>query len=558
MGVSTSSPSYAYDQIYLPADCFRLCHPHSCFCGGGRSGGCGHHSRSKYVYVERNGPSGRESYRDPMELVERGLVPPGWGMGGVGLWRPKDYEVVRGLMAQWMASQKGLAEGPWGEMMGYGVGGAYPPHYTQTPPSPLWSQWQGPWQGGPDGGIGSGSGSRGRDVVVDEETRDRARVLHDIVFGSDAERQEKQVQEQLLKRLTPMIPELAKLLAMQQAGLNGMSSNGGGMMSGPPPAGGMPAGPMGMGGMSPYGPAGGMPGMTPMMYPPAGMGGMHPMMGGGGDPSMLMGGGGGDMGGGFGRRRNRGRRGMRDFDYDEDDDDDFGGFGGRGRGGMRRRRRGRYNFDDDDLFGDRGGEGEYVEPALVVLMATVADYHIDSRFRGPPPRGPPRPRPNNGGGGGGGSASGGGGAVFDTFNDDARFRTVPAGDPQPAQWTSPRNTAPAPPPMATAPPPGRVLTPVEEPINASPPPMPINRPGPPPGAIPIPQERAPPYRFYETTRPPTYPGIPVDGFSPTRPIPTRHAHFRPEAGLARPRQDEENRGEPQAGGPANPHDITPQ
>ncbi|GAB7327466.1 hypothetical protein MBLNU13_g11346t1 [Cladosporium sp. NU13] len=540
MGVSTSHPSHAYDQLYLPADCFRLCNPNSCFCGGSHAhthshncghSNCGHHSRSKYVYVERNNLSGRESYRDPMELIERGLAPPGWGVNSMGLWRPKDYEVMRGLVAQWMAERRGLMEGEMmgGGLQGYGTGTAYPPQYHQVPPP--WSQWQqGPWQGGQDGGMGK------RDMIVDEETRDRTRLMHDILFGSDAEKQEKQVQEQLLKRLTPMIPELAKLLAMQQAQLNGASSNAG-MMPGPLPAGGMPAGPMGMGGMSPYGPAGGMPGMTPMMYPSAGMGGMHPMMG-GGDPSMMLGGG-GDMGGGFSRRRNRGRRAMRDFDYDEDDDDDFGGFGGRGRGGMRRRRRGRYNFDDDDLFGDRGGE--------------------DSRFRGPPPRSPPRPRPNNGdGGGGGGSTSGGGGAVFDTFNDDARFRTVPAGDPQPAQWTSSRNTAPAPPPVATAQPPNRVLTPVEEPVNTSPPPMPINRPGPPQGAIPIPQERAPPYRFYETTHPPTYPGIPVDGFSPTRPIPIRHAHFRPEAGLARPRQDEENRGEPQAGGPAAPRDITPQ
>ena len=93
MGVSTSYPSHAYDQIYLPADCFRLCNPSSCFCGGNHhnhhnhshhNNHCGHHSRSKYVYVERNNPSGRESYRDPMELIERGLVPPGWltGIGG--------------------------------------------------------------------------------------------------------------------------------------------------------------------------------------------------------------------------------------------------------------------------------------------------------------------------------------------------------------------------------------------------------------------------------------------------------------------------------------------
>jgi hypothetical protein len=497
--------------------------------------------------------------------VEKGMLSPGWGMGNVSAWRQRDWEVMRGLLAQWMADKRGVIEAPWGEMMGmsmggpggglqgYGATGTYPVHYQQHQPPPPWSQWQGPWQGEPDGGGGKGG------MMVDEETRDRARVLHDIVFGSEAEKQEKQVQEQLLKRLTPMIPELAKLLAMQQAGLNGAGSNGGGgMMSGPPPVGGMPPGPLGMGGMSPYGPAGGMPGMNPMMYPPAGIGGMHPTMG-GGDPGMMMGGG-GDTGGGFGRRRNRGRRAMRDFDYDEDDDDDFGGFGGRGRGGMRRRRRGRYNFDDDDdLFGDQGGEGEYVEPALVVLMETIADCHVASGFRGPPRGGPPRPRPNNGGGGGGcGSTNGGGGAVFDTFNNDARFRTAPTGDPQPAQWASPRNTAPAPPPMATAPPHDRVLTPVEEPINASPPPMPVNRPGPPPGAIPISPERAaPPYHFFETTHPPTYPGIPVDGFSPTRPIPIRHAHFRPEAGLARPRQDEENRGEPHAGGPANSHDFTP-
>ena len=501
------------------------------------------------------------------------MVPPNWlaglngGMGGMGMsmWRAKDWEVMRGLVAQMIAEKRGLGEIPWGEMIGmggmglqgYGGIGAYSGgpgyHQHQYSAPPPYGKWQGPWQGGPDGGFGNGKGG----FVVDEETRDRTRLMHDIMFGSEAEKQEKQVQEQLLKRLTPMIPELAKLLAMQQAGLTNASSNGGGMMAGAPPAGGMSAGQMGMGGMSPYGSAGGMAGINPMIYSTAGMGGMHPMMG-GGDPSMLIGGG-GDMGGGFGRRRNRGRRAMRDFDYDEDDDDDFGGFGGRGRGGgMRRRRRGRYNFDDDDLFGDRGGEGEYVEPALVVLLATLADYLLDSRFRGPPPRGPPRPRPNNGGGGGG-SSNGGGGAVFDTFNDDARFRTVPAGDRQPAQWTSPRTTAPVPPPMATAPPPNRVLTPVEDPINVSPPPMPINRPGPPPGAIPISPERAaPPYHFFETTRPPTYPGIPVDGYPPARPIPIRHAHFRPEAGLARPRQDEENRGEPQAGGPANPHDITPQ
>jgi hypothetical protein len=550
MGASSSTPSYAYDQIYLPADCFRVCNPHSCFCSGSSSGnGGGHHSRSKYVYVERNNPSGRESYRDPMELVERGLVPPGWGMGSVNLWRPKDYEVMSRVLAQYMANQRGITEVPWGEMgmggglQGYGMGAysGHPYQHPARPPPPPWSHWQGQWQGGPDAGNGR------REIVVDEETRTKIQLLNDIMFGSEADKQEKQVQEQLLKRLTPMIPDLAKLIALQQAGLNGATANGG-MMPGPPPPGSMPQGAMGMGGMHPYGSPGGMSGMNPMMYPPVGMGGMHQMMG-GGDPGMMMSGAGGDMG----RRRNRGRRGMRDFDYDEDDDDDFGGFG-RGRAGGRRRRRGRYNFDDDDLFGDRGGEGEYVESALVVQIGTVADYLTDSRGRGPP-RGPQRPRPSNSGGGGaGGGSTSGGGEVFDTFNDDARFRTVPAGDPQPAQWTSSRHAAQT--PMATAPP-DRVLTPVEEPINMSPPPMPVNRP-PPPGAIPISPERAPPYRSFDSTWLPTYPDIPVGDHLPSaRPIPMRHAHFRPEAGLARPRQDEENRGEPQAGGPVGAHDVTP-
>jgi hypothetical protein len=169
--------------------------------------------------------------------------------------------------------------------------------------------------------------------------------------------------------LQPLIPELMKLIALQQqSGLNGAGANGGMMPR--PPAGEMPPGPMGMGGMNTYVMPGAMPGMHPMINPMAAMGSMNPTMG-GGDPGMM--GGGGDMGGGFPRRRPRPRRGIRDFDYDEDEEDDFGGFG-RGRGGGhggRRRRRGRYNFDDDDLFDDRGGDGEYVEPALVVRMEAI-------------------------------------------------------------------------------------------------------------------------------------------------------------------------------------------
>jgi hypothetical protein len=239
------------------------------------------------------------------------------------------------------------------------MGGGYGP-MQQHPGWGMWQQQQGPeqwqWQGGGEGSHDMGGNSNGRRETIDDDLRDKIRILNDITFGSDADRQERQLQEQMLKRLQPMIPELAKLIALQQAGMN--PNAGGGIMPG-----GMPAGPMGM---NPYVQAGGgMPGMHPMMqYPLAAMAGMNPMMG-GGDPGMM-------GGGGFGgRRRNRGRRGiMREIDYDDDEEDDFGGFG-RGRGGGRRRRRGRYNFDDDDLFGDRGGDGEYVEPALGVRRGRV-------------------------------------------------------------------------------------------------------------------------------------------------------------------------------------------
>jgi hypothetical protein len=109
--------------------------------------------------------------------------------------------------------------------------------------------------------------------------------------------------------------------------------------------------------------------------------------------------------------------------------------------------------------------------------------------------------------------------------------------------------------MVTAPS-NRVLTPILEPINSSPPPMPVNRP-PPPGAIPIPPDVIPPYRFFDMPTPPTCPGIHVGELPSARPMPIRRTHLREEAGLARPRQDEENRGEPQAGGPAAAHDVTP-
>jgi hypothetical protein len=456
MGISPSSPSHAYSQLYLPADTFRLCHAgSSCFCRGTHP-----HNRSKYVYVDRssnhnshnnnngNSPSSypyygsnpgyasspREVFRDPMDLLERGMVPPGWGMAGVRDWRKRDWEIMNQMLESYLAAggnggpgQRGLRGGggggefPWAEMMfangggaggggmqgmqGYG-GGAGPMGFQQqqqqqpsawgpamgpgpgfAPPG-AWQQSNGyqnpgnygnmnPWQGPPEY---TTTNKREIPSPADDPRftgmDEKLRILTDIMFGSEAERQEKQVQEQLFKRFQPMIPELAKLIALQQQQQQAGSAGAGAGV-------GAPVGIPGMGGgagMNPFaaGPAGMMPppgmgmgmGMGgPMMNPYAMGGGMGPMMGGGGggggDPGMMGGGGGGgDMGGGGpGRRRNtRGRRPVRDYDYDDEDEDDFGGLGSRGRAGRGRRRRGGRLGRDDDLFDDWGGDGEYVEP----------------------------------------------------------------------------------------------------------------------------------------------------------------------------------------------------
>jgi hypothetical protein len=471
MGISPSSPSHAYSQLYLPADTFRLCHAgSSCFCRGTHP-----HNRSKYVYVDRSsnhnshnnnnngnspssypyygnnpgyaGGSPREVYRDiPMDLLERGMVPPGWGMAGVRDWRKRDWDTINQMFESYLAAggngggmgQRGLKGGgggeiPWAEMMfangggggaagglqgmqgmqGYGVAGGGPMAFQQQQPPSAWGPGMGPgfapagpWQQGngyqnpgnlgnmnPWQGVGVGGGppdytaANKRDIPSPADDPrftgmdEKLRILTDIMFGSEAERQEKQVQEQLLKRFQPMIPELAKLIALQQQQQQAGSAGAGGPSAGLG-AGGMPGmGGIGGAGMNPFaaGPAGMMPppgmgmgmGMGgPMMNPYAMGGSMGPMMGGGGgggDPGMMGGGGGGDMGGGgAGRRRTpgRGRRPIRDYDYDEEDDDDFGGFGSRPRGGRGRRRRGGGGRlgRDEDLFDDWGGDGEYVEP----------------------------------------------------------------------------------------------------------------------------------------------------------------------------------------------------
>lgn len=55
--------------------------------------------------------------------------------------------------------------------------------------------------------------------------------------------------------------------------------------------------------------------------------------------------------------------------------------------------------------------------------------------------------------------------------------------------------------------------------------------------------------------PPMYPGGPVGGNPSGRPDMSRHVSFEPERGLNRPREEEENRGEPEAGGPMGRRDL---
>lgn len=301
------------------------------------------------------------------------IPPPGWS--SPALWRAKDYDMMARVLGQVLAQQRGITEVPWAEMPLPIQMQMQMPNYNGGPAPWFAGNWGGPWGGG-DGEF-FGGGKKRMAELVDEATKaqnervkelfDKLQDVNDCLFGSAAELREKRFEQSMLRHLQPLMPELAKLIAMQQMGFAGGGAGGlmqGLGMGGGMPMGGMPmGGAMGMGvpGMNPLAGMegmGGMGGMNPMMnlfgMGGGGMPGMNPMMGGGGDPGMM--GGGGEMGGGLGRRRNRGRRATRELDFEDDEDDlDFG------RGRRRRGRRGGGRYDDlDDLFGDRGGDGEYV------------------------------------------------------------------------------------------------------------------------------------------------------------------------------------------------------
>lgn len=201
--------------------------------------------------------------------------------------------------------------------------------------------------------------------------------------------------------------------------------------------------------------------------------------------------------------------------------------------------------------------------------------------RGPkgPYSGPQKPPPRPGGRPGGGA-----GAVFDNDQYSEFHRT--------AQHTAPPRPYPEYMPYHPEQPvpstgQGRVLTPVQTPVQSPPPGMPTRPPTfasqapeqaranwPPPGSIPVhePQARYPPVSMDMGTAP----GYPADGMGTASAYPAnmgglgagiagpssrpfgRRVSFHTGGGLARPREDEERRGEPEAGAEKGRRDVSPQ
>lgn len=361
MGSSYSRLGHSYNDIYLPADCLRQCHPDRCFCRG-----TPHRSR-KWLYVERGG-DGRESYRDPMVYMDSLMM--GGGVGGMGggwalprewqgveNWRLKDFERLSQVVGEYLGrvgGVRGLGAGPawmggFGGLVADGMGGG--------------------GGGGGGGGVRYASQRRGRfagdgsweDEMMQRMKRmeeiardydDRIRGISDHLYGSSAERQE----EIYKKRQRQMWQDFMQSGQMQSpmgmggmgglGGMGGMGSLGQAMQMGG--MGGAGMNPMAMGGMGGGGMMGGMGGMmNPMAM--GGMGGM-----GSGSPLM----GAGALGGMDDRLESRRRVASRRRPFLRDDDDDDDDFGGGGGGRFGRRRRSRRFGDDDDLFGGRFGDGE--------------------------------------------------------------------------------------------------------------------------------------------------------------------------------------------------------
>ncbi|CZT14802.1 uncharacterized protein RCC_12128 [Ramularia collo-cygni] len=545
-------------ELYLPSDySLRVCSPDRCWCNG-RHHNC---SSPKYLYVERGG-DGRERYQDPVDMVGEFFM--NGGGGGLsknpGEWTVRDYERLGEVLNEWQMRERGRRRG--------GGGNNYGPS---------------PWDGS---GGGDGSGRRRRthptrgefdrmrDTVEDkfqrmaEEYQRHMAERDSLLFGSASDHKREQYRNNMLKTLQEILPQLSQMIAAQQMGGGGM--NGGGMnmgmgmgmgmqngMQGGIPGLGAMGGAAGSPGMGMQGGGMGMPGINvnPMMNPMAaaaamaggpGMGPMNtPMMPGGGMNEFGGGGVGGFGGGGFGGPGRRGR-GRRERAFRDDFDDDFGGGGRRAGRPFRRGRRGGWDDEDDDLLGGIGGDGER------------------------PQGGPQRPRRPNGGDFDGGTAHQ---DVYGNRIDDG-FRMAPPippqhthFHPQPEYARSPgtdylgeertygqaRNVHPVVPPLRRPSPSGHPQAWVPE---TNMPPDPTLRPISPPAG-----------RYWPagSTRQPRGASVPpiFEADSVCEAVPSsmrpgslkRATGFQPEARLSRPRDEEPNRREPEAGAVPSQRDL---
>ncbi|KAI6877593.1 hypothetical protein KC360_g9101 [Hortaea werneckii] len=379
MGSDCSRLGKSYDQIYLPADCFRQCHAGDrCFCGS-------RHRSRKWMYVERGG-DGREYFHDPMDYMDGFMISGANGMGSGGLgghaggsllppgilqspdnWRLKDFERLNQVLLEYWNRLRGqqMVMAPYLGGNGAGRGGPLMPSWTMGAPGMNFGDMMGAGcgmgasplrrRGGRlGGGWTSDYGSwedemtqrmkRMEEIAKDYE--DRVRGISDHLYGSTAECQE----EMYRKRQQQMWQEFMQGQQTQNAmGMNGVGGMGGGMG--------------GMNGLAQMMPMQGLAGgMNPMMAGMGGMGGMlNPLqMGalGGMGANPLMGGGGLDEDRPGRRRRLGSRRRNSMFQDDEDDDDDI-----LPRRRFGRRRRGEFGDDDDDLFPEGQEEEEEEEAA---------------------------------------------------------------------------------------------------------------------------------------------------------------------------------------------------
>lgn len=351
MGLDCSRPSRVYDELYLPADTFRLCNPRDrCWCDRG------HGRREKYWYVERGG-DGRERLHDPLDYMDRFVMGGGgWQMPwkDVQYWTTRDYDRLGEIMTEYNNRLRGRQMGWWG---GGGGGPAMSPPWMNMMPAMMMademrSGSRSPRGFGRRGGMSPYDNRWSKMFNTIERQHEELEQIKDQLYGSEKEEREQAFRQKQMPMFAEILQAMMGMSALNNMGAqNGMYPNMGGM----PMGGAMPQQFPGMGGMTPqqqqYAAAMGqnpmgMPGMMPSQY--------NPLAGGMGDPRL-----GGGLGGGIGRRSGLGRSRRRGLTLaDElDDDDDMDDILRSSRSRRRRRGRGRWGADDlDDELGGLDGE----------------------------------------------------------------------------------------------------------------------------------------------------------------------------------------------------------